>query len=285
MQLGLTWGDWGRSMPDDFVEVTKAAEDAGFDVVFAAESWGSDGFAPLELLAAQTEGIKLGTKVVQISARTAAATAAQAVALDEIASGRVILGVGDSDSPARGREYVEVLRQGFRHEIPTWIAATGPKNVAQACEIADGWFPLYYSPWRAEVYHDQIKDRPVGFEISVNVTMQVTDDVTAALERVREGVALSVGARSIGGMGAKGLIARMGFEDAAHQIHHLLLDGHRDEAIAAVPIEFADELCLVGSIDRIKDRLQAWEESAVTMINVRPRSIPDLREIAELVKS
>ena len=63
------------------------------------------------------------------------------------------------------------------------------------------------------------------------------------------------------------------------------LSGDKAQAIAAVPIEFADELSLVGSVDRIKDRLQAWEESAVTMINVRARSIPELRQIAELVKS
>ena len=119
----------------------------------------------------------------------------------------------------------------------------------------------------------------------MNVAMEVTNDVEAALEKVRANLALYVG-----GMGTKGqnyhtaLMARMGFEDAAHTIQSLFLEGRRDEAVAAVPIEFADELSLVGSVDRIKDRLQAWEESAVTMINVRPRSIPELHQIAELVK-
>jgi F420-dependent oxidoreductase-like protein len=321
-------------MPEDFVAITKAAEDAGFDAVFSAESWGSDAFTPLALLAAHTQRIKLGTGVVQISARTPTATAMHAVTLDQISNGRVILGVGVSGPQvvegwygmpsrkplARTREYVDILRQAFRREgpvqlqgehyqlpfagegaeglgkplkimthplreIPIWIGAEGPRNVAQTCAIADGWFPLYYSPWRAEVYHDQIKDRPVGFDISVNVALQVTDDVGVALDKVRENLALY-----IGGMGAKGqnyhtaLMARMGYAEAAHKIQDLFLDGHRDEAVAAVPIEFADELSLVGSVDRIKDRLQAWEESAVTMINVRPRSIPELRQVAELVK-
>ena len=321
-------------MPADFVEITKAAEDAGFDAVFSSESWGSDAFTPLAFLAAHTERIRLGTGVAQISARTPAATAMHAVTLDQVSAGRVILGLGVSDPrvvegwygmPARkpldrSREYVEILRQVFRgegpleydgehyqlpfsgrgaeglgeplkimarpqREIPIWIGAEGPKNVAQTCEIADGWFPLYYSPWRADVYHDQIKDRPLGFEISVNVTMQITDDVEAALESVRVKLA-----RCIGAMGATGqnyhtaLMSRMGFEEAAHKIQDLFLEGHQDEAVAVVPIEFADELSLVGSIDRIKDRLQAWEESAVTMINVRPRSIPELHQIAELVK-
>lgn len=335
MQLGLTWGYWGRRIPADFVEIAKAAEDAGFDAVFSAELWGSDAFTPLAFLAAHTERIRLGTGVAQISARTPVATAMQAITLDQMSAGRVILGLGvsgpgvvegwygmPSRQPlARTREYVEILRRVFRgegpleydgehyqlpfagqgaegrgnplkimthlqREIPIWIGAEGPKNIAQTCEIADGWFPLYYSPWRADVYHDQIKDRPLGFEISVNVTMQITDDVEAALEKVRANLALWIGV-----MGAEGqnyhtaLMARMGFEEAAHRIQSLLLEGRRDEAVAAVPIEFADELSLVGSIDRIKDRLQAWEESAVTMINVRPRSIPELHQIAELVKS
>ena len=91
-------------------------------------------------------------------------------------------------------------------------------------------------------------------------------------------------------MGAKGqnyhtkLMARMGVEKEAHEIQDLFFEGKRDEAIAKVPIEFADEISLVGSPERIKDRLQAWEESAVTMINVAPRTVEEVWQIAELVK-
>ena len=79
-------------------------------------------------------------------------------------------------------------------------------------------------------------------------------------------------------------MARMGFEEQALRIQELFLDGRRDEAITVVPTEFADEISLVGSVDRIKDRLQAWDESAVTMINVAPRSVDEVRQIAEIVK-
>ena len=89
MQLGLTWGYWGRSIPADFVEIAKAAEDAGFDAVFSAESWGSDAFTTLAFLAAHTERIRLGTGVAQISARTPVATAMQAITLDQISAGTI----------------------------------------------------------------------------------------------------------------------------------------------------------------------------------------------------
>jgi F420-dependent oxidoreductase-like protein len=334
MQLGLTWGYWGRGMPDNFVEITVAAEQAGFDAVWSAESWGSDAFSPLVLLAAHTERIRLGTGVAQLSARTPAATAMHAITLDHISQGRTILGLGVSGPQvvegwygmpskrplARTREYVEILRQVFAREepvafdgdhyqlpfsgegseglgrplkvmthplrdIPIWIGAEGPKNVAQTVEIADGWFPLYYSPWRADVYHDQIKDRKLGFEIAVNVSMRVHDDVEEALWPTKAMLGFY-----IGGMGAKGqnyhtkLMARMGFEEEAFRIQDLFMEGRRDEAIAAVPTEFADEISIVGSVERIKDRLQAWEESAVTMLNVAPRSVDEVRLLAELVK-
>ena len=96
MDLGLIWGYWGRGMPDDFVELTVAAEKAGFDTVWSAESWGSDAFSPLAFLAAYTERVRLATGVVQLAARTPTATAMQAVTLDHLSGGRAVLGLGVS---------------------------------------------------------------------------------------------------------------------------------------------------------------------------------------------
>ena len=93
----------------------------------------------------------------------------------------------------------------------------------------------------------------------------------------------------VGGMGAKGqnyhtkLMARMGFEEEALHVQELFLEGRRDEAIAAVPDEFADEISLVGTAARIRDRLAAFEDSPVTMLNVAPRSAEQLRRTAELL--
>ena len=96
MDLGLTLGYWNRAMPADLVDLFKAADQLGYDAVWSAESWGSDAFSPLVLAAAHTENIKLGTGVVQLSARTPSATAMHAVTLDHISNGRVILGLGVS---------------------------------------------------------------------------------------------------------------------------------------------------------------------------------------------
>ena len=93
----------------------------------------------------------------------------------------------------------------------------------------------------------------------------------------------------IGGMGAKGqnyhtkLMARMGFEEEALRIQDLFLEGKRDEAIAAVPTAFADEISLVGPVERIRDRLAAWEESPVTMLNVSARDPQTLAAYADAV--
>ncbi len=337
MQLGLSLGYWGRSMPAGLTDLAVAAERAGFDAAWTAEAWGSDAFSPLVLMAGVTERIRLGTGVVQISARTPTATAMHAVSLDHISAGRAILGLGVSGPQvvegwygqpsrrplARTREYVEILRRVFAREgplqyegdhfqhpfrgtgavglgkplkimthplrhIPIWIGAEGPLNVTQTAEIADGWLPLYYSPLRTEVYASQLVSAPDDFEIAVNVSVKQckSSDIEQALWPVRASLGFYVG-----GMGAKGqnyhtkLMARMGFEEAAYKVQDLFLQGHRKEAIAAVPQEFADEISLVGPAEHIRDRLQAWEESPVTMLNVNARTPAQCQEIAELIKS
>ena len=128
------WGYWAAQPPQGFVELTQAAENAGFDSVWTAESWGSDAFTPLTWLAAHTSKIRLGTSVVQLSARTPTATAMMAMTLDHLSNGRVVLGLGVSgpqvvegwygrpaNKPlARTREYVEIIRQALRREARRW---------------------------------------------------------------------------------------------------------------------------------------------------------------------
>lgn len=221
---------------------------------------------------------------------------------------------------ARTREYVDIIRQVLRREapvandgehyplpytgpgawglgkslkpithplrddLPIFLGAEGPKNVALAAEIADGWLPLYYSPWRQEVYADQISNAPPGFEISQTIQINICDDIEEGLMPVKANLALY-----IGGMGAKknnfhaDLMGRMGFEAEAEKIQKLFLDGKRDEAIMSVPSQFADEISLVGSVDRIRDRLAAWRETPVTSLLVGVGTLEELRTCAELV--
>ena len=172
----------------------------------------------------------------------------------------------------------------LRTEIPLYLGAEGPKNVAQTAEIADGWLPLYYSPYRREVYADQLAAAKPGFEIAALVNFAVTDDGASGLWPVKATLGFY-----IGGMGAKGqnyhtkLMARMGFESEAEKIQDLFFAGKRDEAIAAVPDDFADEISLVGPPSRIAARLEAWRASPVTTLLVAGRDAQQLRQIRDLV--
>lgn len=172
----------------------------------------------------------------------------------------------------------------LRRQIPIFLGAEGPKNVAQTAEIADGWLPLYYSPYRQEVYADQLAGAKDGFEITAMATMIVTDDIEAGLAPVKAMLGFY-----IGGMGAKGqnyhtkLMQRMGYEAEALKVQELFFEGRRDEAIAAVPSTFADEISLVGPIERIRDRVAAWEDTPVTTILVHGGNVEGLRHAAEAV--
>ena len=172
----------------------------------------------------------------------------------------------------------------LRADLPIYLGAEGPKNVALAAEICDGWIPLYYSPFRPEVYAGSLEAAKPDFQIVQGVSVNVTNDVSAALAPVKAMLGFY-----IGGMGAKQhnfhkeLMARMGFEAEAEKIQELFFEGKRGEAIAAVPDQFADEISLVGPIERIRDRLQAWKATPVKTLLVGAQNVETLRQVAELV--
>ena len=172
----------------------------------------------------------------------------------------------------------------LRADLPIYLGAEGPKNVALAAETCDGWLPLWYSPYREHVYSDSIEGAKPGFEIAQGCAIHVTDDPQAAIDAMKPGLGFYVG-----GMGArdrnfhKELMARMGWEAEAQRIQDLFFDGKREEAFAAVPDAFVDETNLIGSKERIRDRLQAWEDSAVTTLLVHGQNPEMIRNAAELV--
>lgn len=172
----------------------------------------------------------------------------------------------------------------LRANLPVFLGAEGPKNVALAAEIADGWLPLYYSPFRNDVYASSLSNAKPNFEITQGVVVNITDDIEAGLQPIKQMLALYVG-----GMGAKDknfhkeLVSRMGFEGPANTIQDHYLAGRREEAVRAVPDALADEIALVGPIARIKERLQAWRATPVTSLLVSARQPAQLRVLAELV--
>lgn len=177
---------------------------------------------------------------------------------------------------------LKMITHPLRADVPIYLGAEGPKNVALAFEITDGWVPLYWSPHRPDAY--AIPDTiPDDFEIAVNVSVVVDDDVANALWAIKATLGFY-----IGGMGAKSrnfhteLMARMGFEDEAHKIQDLFFEGKRDEAIMAVPNDFADEISLVGPKERIAERLDAWRKTPITTLLAGNRDPDTLRLLADL---
>ena len=174
------------------------------------------------------------------------------------------------DATGLGKPLKSILHP-VRDRIPIYLASIGPKNVELTAEIADGWLPIFYSPEREDIYNEHLdaglaKASRKADEVDIAPTAYVAmgDDIAACRDLLRPMFALY-----IGGMGARGknfyfdLACRYGFEEAATQIQDLYLDGKKAEAAAKVPDELVDECALVGPMDRIVDRLEAWKESRV----------------------
>lgn len=344
LKLALGTGYWGAGAPTGVEEQIRTAEELGFDSMWTAEAYGSDALTPLAWWGASTKTIKLGTSIIQMSARTPTAVAMAAMTMDHLSGGRVIVGIGASGPQVvegwygqpyprpleRTREYVSIMRSVWRREapvqfsgkqyqlpyrggtglgkalkstvhplrkeIPIYLGAEGPKNVALAAEICDGWLPLFFSPSQDDFYRGCLNQgfaaraasgdaRPTeGFEVAAPVTIVVNDDVEAAADQVRPYLALYMG-----GMGAKGqnfhydVFVRMGYESVADKVQELYLAGRKEEAVASIPTGLCEEVALIGPAEKIREDLGRWEDSCLTMLLVSG-SPAKLRTFADLVR-
>jgi F420-dependent oxidoreductase-like protein len=181
---------------------------------------------------------------------------------------------------------LKLIIHPVRNEIPIYLAAIGPKNVALAAEIADGWLPIFFAPDRfAETYGEAFDDTDLDrFDVAPTVTVILGDDVDACRSMVKPALALY-----IGGMGARGrnfyndLACRYGYEGPAKTIQDLYLDGKKREAAEAVPDELVDEVALCGPKERIAELLESWRRSPVTTLIVGTGQPEALDVMAELV--
>ena len=343
MKLGLQLGYWGAQPPENHAELVSAAEDAGFDTVFTAEAWGSDAYTPLAWWGRETTRMRLGTSVIQLSARTPTACAMAALTLDHLSGGRHILGLGVSGPQvvegwygqkfpkplARTREYIDILRQVWareapvssdgphyplpltgegtsglgknlkpithplRADIPVMLGAEGPKNVALAAEICDGWLPIFYSPRIAGMYNDWLDEgfaRPGArrnretFEICATAQVVVTDDRREVMELMKPHLALYMG-----GMGAEDtnfhadVYRRMGYAEVVDDVTKLFRSDRKDEAAKIIPDELVDDSAIVGDLNYVRQQIKAWEAAGVTMMVVGARSGEQIRDLASLV--
>ncbi len=166
----------------------------------------------------------------------------------------------------------------YRTDLPIYLGAEGPKNVAMTAEIADGWFPIFLSPKSDTFYRAALDEgfaRPGArrtrdnFEVALALAVVPNDDIEAAADAVRPTLALY-----IGGMGARSMnfhydvFVRMGYESACAKIQQAYLAGDKRAAIAAVPTKLCEEVYLIGPMGKIKDDLEAWKRTCVTTLLV-----------------
>lgn len=346
MKIGLSTGYWSSGPPSGVLEQIAEAERLGFDSIWTAEAYGSDALTPLAWWGASTTTLRLGTSIMQMSARTPTAAGMAALTMDHLSRGRFILGLGASGPQvvegwygqpfskplARTREVVDIIRKvlaregpvtndgphyplpyngpgsvglgkplkpivhPLRADIPIWLGAEGPKNVAQTAEIADGWIPIFYTPKSAGMYQPWLDEgfaregarrTRADFEIAATCHLQITtseDERRAVIDGIKPVVALYMG-----GMGAKdqnfhkNVFERMGYAAITDQVQELFLAQKREEATALVPDELVEEMHIVGDAAFVKDRVAAWEETGVTTLLLSCRSADEVRQVAELL--
>jgi F420-dependent oxidoreductase-like protein len=186
----------------------------------------------------------------------------------------------------------------LQERIPIYIAAIGPRNTTLAAEIADGWIPTLFSPEHVGEFRPLLEEgfaragdgkRLDDFEIVPTVNVMVSDDLESARDAMRQFLALYVG-----GMGSRqqnfynSLVRRYGFEDAAQTVQELYLNGHKDDAAAALPGPLIDTLTLVGPADRVRERLGVYRDAGVATLMIAPMAwtfeerLRQLRLVAEL---
>lgn len=180
-----------------------------------------------------------------------------------------------------------------RADLPIYLGAEGPKNVALAAEIADGWLPMFMSPGLDAHYRACLADgfaRPdarhcaADFEVANLVQIVLHDDVEQAADVVRASLGFY-----IGGMGARevnfhaDLFSRMGYAEDVARIQDLFLGGEKEKAIASVPLALVEDVALVGPPDKVREDLQRWRETCITTLLVAGAP-HQLAQIADLVR-
>jgi F420-dependent oxidoreductase-like protein len=295
------------SLCNDLIKIL--ADSGSFTHVFVPELWGYDAFTQITSMVPYAPNLTFGTGIVNLFSRTPATLAQTAAGLDALTEGKFILGLGLSGpiviqdwhgvsyfqhSPlGRTREYIEILRlilsgetvnyegQLFKLkrfkirtfttpvDIPLWVAALGPKNLALVGELADGWFPI----WAPVGGFDSLMaDLEKGFKNrSPNIREQVEIApflITCASEGEKAKLLVQNNiAYYIGGMGDfyYNFAKRMGFVTEAEKIRTAWKAGERDTAAKAVSQEMLDKVAALGSPEHVQNRYQEFRDEGVTL--------------------
>lgn len=174
---------------------------------------------------------------------------------------------------------LKIINHPVRQSIPIFVASLGTKNVELTAEVADGWLPTLFVPEHAgEIWGDALARgaaaRAEGLEpleVATGGPLAIGENVTELRNLMRAEIALY-----IGGMGARSrnfyfnMAARLGYADAAGRIQDLYLAGRKDQAAAEVPAELLERTTLIGPAGYVKERVAAYREAGVTILNAQP---------------
>jgi len=174
---------------------------------------------------------------------------------------------------------LKLINHPVREHIPILLAALGPKNVELAAEVAEGWQPIFYLPEKADAVWGSAlaagkakRDPALGpMEIYAGPALAIGNNVEGMREFIKPHVALY-----IGGMGAKGknfyhnVATKYGYGAEADRIQELYLAGDKEGAAKAVPDDLVRDISLIGSREFVKERVAAFREAGVTVLNVVP---------------
>jgi F420-dependent oxidoreductase-like protein len=179
----------------------------------------------------------------------------------------------------------------LRADLPIWLGAEGPRNVALAGEIADGWLAVFHSIRLAGLYEEWLAEglarpgarrRREDFEVVANCQVVVTDDAPAVRQLLKPSLA-----HYIARMGAPDqnfhadLFRRLDFGDAVAEIVAASAEGRWQEAVDAVPDELVDEVAIVGDADRVRAEVARREEAGVSMLLVGCRDVAHIQSLAD----
>jgi len=186
---------------------------------------------------------------------------------------------------------LKLINHPVRDRIPIIIAALGPKNVALAAELAEGWQPIFYFPEKAPIAWKEplaegktMRAADLGpLDVIAAAPLAIGEEVAGLRELARPYFALY-----IGGMGARGknfyydLACRFGYESEATKIQDAYLSGRKDEAAALIPAELLEKTALIGPDGYVAERLAAFRESGVTTLNVTPLAATHAARVADI---
>ena len=161
--------------------------------------------------------------------------------------------------------------------VPVYVAAMGPRNLRLTGEVADGWLGNAFIPEAAEVFLDPLREGAerggralTDLDLVAPVAVEFHDDdvsADAAARRHADGYAFTIGAMGTGGRNFyNDAFTRLGYGEQVGVVAELWQSGRRDEARASVPLDLGRLTNLLGTAERIAERIDRYRNAGITTL-------------------